>query len=124
MIWLYVACGGAFGAMARFGLHSILAPQPGKFPTATFLANVIGCLVMGVVYTMIVEKPFISPTVKPLIMVGFLGAFTTFSSFSLEALSLWQTQHFLTAVTYVVSSLLGCLLAVYLGVSICEKLIN
>jgi len=124
MMWLYVALGGALGAMARFGLHSLMVPAPGKFPFATYTANVAGCFLMGIFYILIVEKHLLTPTLRPLIMVGFLGAFTTFSTFSIEALNLWHTQNFHIAVTYVVSSFISSLLAVWFGVTLCEKFIH
>lgn len=124
MIWLYVAIGGAFGAMARFGISALITPSPGKFPIATFTANVLGCLLMGIIYVLIVEKQTLNPNLRPLLMVGFLGAFTTFSSFSLEALGLWNGQHFVLAVVYAIATLLASLCAVWLGYTLCEKLIH
>ena len=124
MIWLSVAIGGAIGAMARFGLSALLTPSPGKFPIATFTANVLGCFLMGVIYVLIVEKQTLSPNLRPLLMVGFLGAFTTYSSFSLEALSLWNGEHFVLAAVYALVTLLAALCAVWLGYTLCEKLIH
>ncbi len=124
MMWFMVALGGAFGALARFGLSAWLAPQPGKFPYATFTANVMGCLLMGFLYILIVEKASVGPHVRPLLMVGFLGAFTTFSSFSIEALALWQSHQVSTAVLYVVCTLTSCLLATFIGLTLCEKFVH
>jgi len=124
MMWFMVALGGAFGALARFGLSSLLAPQPGKFPYATFTANVMGCLVMGFLYLYIVEKTSVSPYLRPLLMVGFLGAFTTFSSFSIEALTLWQSHQASTAVLYVMCTVISCLLATLVGLTLCEKFVH
>ncbi len=122
-MWLFVALGGACGAMARFGVHAWLPPAAGKFPTATFLANVLGCFLMGVVFVLIVEKQTLSGYWRPFVMVGFLGAFTTFSSFAIESLSLWASHHYHIAITYALGSLLACLLAVWCGYTLCEKVI-
>lgn len=122
MTWVLVAIGGAFGALARFGLLALVPPSTDRFPTATFLANVLGCFVMGAVYILIVEKPLLNANLKPLLTVGFLGAFTTFSSFSIEAFSLWSADHQAIAASYLVATVLACLFAVWAGATLCEKL--
>ena len=115
MTWLAVAVGGALGALARYGLSLWLAPQPGKFPTATFCANALGCFVMGVFYVLIVKRGLIPLSWQPFLAVGLLGGFTTFSSFSLEAFLLWQHQHLALAMFYVTATLVTCLFAVWAG---------
>jgi fluoride exporter len=115
--WLAVAFGGALGAMARFALSAWLVSAPGRFPVATFCANGIGCLLAGVLYVLIVDKQFLPISWRPLLMVGFLGAFTTFSAFSVEALNLWLGQHHSLAIVYVVASVIVSLLAVWAGYS-------
>ena len=123
MIWLAVALGGALGAVARYGVFIWLTPPPGKFPIATFAVNVCGCFLAGILYVLITHAA-ISQVWRPLLAVGFLGAFTTFSTFSLEALLLWQNQQALVAVSYVVATLLCCLLAVWLGYLASQFLIS
>lgn len=115
MTWLAVALGGALGSLARYGLSLWLAPPPGKFPIATFCANVFGCLVMGLFYALMVKRAVIPMSWQPFLAVGLLGGFTTFSSFSLEAYWLWLHQHHALALFYVVATLVGCLLAVWAG---------
>ena len=114
MTWLAVALGGAFGAMARYGVFLWLTPHPGKFPIATFAANICGCFLAGVLYVSITHGAIPQPW-RPLLAIGFLGAFTTFSTFSLEALLLWQNQFPAVAFFYVAATVVGCLLAVWLG---------
>ncbi|HMW49430.1 MAG TPA: fluoride efflux transporter CrcB [Marinagarivorans sp.] len=114
MMWLAVALGGSLGAIARYALSLILIPAAGKFPWATFSANVIGCALMGIFYYCIVEKAIWPAPLKPLLMVGFLGALTTFSSYAMEAVVLWQSAQSL-AVVYVLSSWLANLSAVGLS---------
>ena len=124
MNWLAVAVGGAIGAMARFGISSWLSPGVGQFPTATFCANVVGCFSMGVFYVIIVDKHLLPISLRPLIMIGFLGALTTFSTFSIEALALWQTHKVVTAMSYVFSSVVASILAVWAGFTLTEKFIH
>ncbi len=94
-----------------------------RFPLATFLINIVGCLLIGVFYVLIIEKAVIAPEHRHLIMTGFLGAFTTFSTFSLDALNLWQNGHGLTAALYVILSLLTGLLAVWAAVNVTLKFV-
>lgn len=110
MQWLVVAAGGALGAMARFGINSLVFPLLGsRFPLATLLINVAGSVLMGVFYVLIIERGILPATLRDLLMVGFIGAFTTFSAFSLDTLALWQNGHLALAGAYVVLSLVLCL---------------
>ena len=124
MSWILVALGGAVGAVARYSLTLWLAPPPGKFPLATFSANMLGCFAMGILYVLIVHKALIPVSWRPFLTIGMLGAFTTFSTFSLEALWLWQHEHFGLAATYVVATVAGCLLAVWAGYFCCESYLS
>ncbi|MFO1370648.1 MAG: fluoride efflux transporter CrcB [Marinagarivorans sp.] len=114
MMWLAVALGGSIGAIARYGLSLIFIPALGKFPWATFCANIIGCALMGVFYYCIVEKAIWPAPLKQLLMVGFLGALTTFSSYAMEVVVLWQSAQSL-ALVYLISSWLANLSAVGLS---------
>ncbi|SMF31553.1 camphor resistance protein CrcB [Alteromonadaceae bacterium Bs31] len=123
MLWLAVALGGALGAVGRYGVSVAFAPQHIKFPIATLTVNVLGSLLMGVFYILIVEKALITQEWRHFIMIGGLGAFTTFSSFSIETLHLFQAGQVSTAVSYLIISLLLCVLAVYLGITITDNLL-
>ncbi|WP_438952410.1 fluoride efflux transporter CrcB [Porticoccus sp.] len=110
MQWLAVAAGGALGAMARFGVNSLVFPLLGnRFPLGTLLVNVAGSVLMGIFYVLIIERGLLPTALRDLLMVGFIGAFTTFSAFSLDALALWQNGHLALAGAYVVLSLALCL---------------
>lgn len=125
MIWLAVGLGGAFGAIARFGLTSYLFPVEAKaFPWGTLLANILGSACIGVAYFLIVEKHWLAAEWRPFLMTGFLGAFTTYSTFALESFLLWQQGQTAYAVTYAFSSLFGCLLAVTASIFLVTKLFN
>ena len=117
MHWLAVAVGGALGAMARYGVSSIIFnPSSQKFPWATMSVNVLGSFVMGMLFVIIVEKGALPAEMRSLLMVGFLGAFTTFSTFSLDALGLWQNGHLLLALVYAMGTVVLCLAAISVAV--------
>lgn len=112
---LAVAAGGAFGALARYWLMSLV--DTGSFPWGTLVVNISGSLVMGLLYVLIGEKMLLTQEMRALLAVGFTGAFTTFSTFALDALSLLQQGQLLPALAYVFSSVLLCILAAWLGMS-------
>lgn len=122
MTWLLVALGGAIGAMARYALALCLGNSEGFFPWPTFTANVIGCFLMGIGFVFIVEKGLLAIQWRYFLLVGLLGAFTTFSTFSIEVLSLLESHSFHKAGIYLVSSMMASLFAVFLGVYFTEKL--
>ncbi|MDO3388774.1 fluoride efflux transporter CrcB [Gilvimarinus sp. SDUM040013] len=113
MQWLFIACGGALGAMLRFFITAQLYPVTGnKFPLGTLVVNLLGCALVAFCYVFIVEKAMISPHWRHLLIGGFLGALTTFSTFSLDALLLWQNGLHSVALIYVLANVFGCLLVV------------
>ena len=113
MIWLAVALGGALGAVGRYGLtHHLLPVGAKQFPWGTLTANIVGSVLLGVCYVLLVEKQWVAIEWRPFLMVGFLGAFTTYSTFALESFLLWQSGQIHFAISYAMASLLGCILAV------------
>lgn len=117
MHWISVALGGALGAVCRYWVSLCLLPVTSyKFPFATISVNVAGSLFMGVLYVLIVEKGGLPDQVRHILMVGFLGAFTTFSTFSLDAISLWQNGGQLMALIYVISTVVLCLVAIIFAI--------
>ena len=117
MHWMSVALGGALGAVCRYWVSDSLLPVSNfKFPYATLSVNVVGSLLMGILYVIIVEKGGLPEQARHLLMIGFLGAFTTFSTFSLDAISLWQNGGQLMALTYVISSVVFCLIAIIFAI--------
>ncbi len=114
--WVAVAVGGAMGAMVRFGVSSYWLPVlPGRFPWSTLWINLVGSFLIGVLYTIIVEKGLWSAQWRIILMTGFLGALTTFSTFSIESVSLLQRQQYGLAILYAGSSVFGCIGAAFIG---------
>ncbi len=116
-----VALGGAFGAMARFGISSMVVRYSNvSFPLGTMIANVIGCFLMGLLIGSRIGERM--PWCKYHLGVGFLGALTTFSTFSVETLDLFRQERWASAGTNVGASLLLGLIAVAVGIAIGQKL--
>lgn len=112
---LFVAMGGAIGAVCRYLISIFMIQVFGTgFPFGTLLVNVLGSFIMGVVYAL-GQVSHVSPELKAMIGVGFLGALTTFSTFSNETLLLMQDGEWLKAGLNVVLNLTICLAVVYLG---------
>ena len=124
MLWLMVAFGGSLGAVARYALANLLITPGLKFPTATLIANILGSFLMGMLFVFIVQKGLLPAAMRQFLMVGFLGAFTTFSTFSIETLQFIQNGLWQLALSYTLASFIGCLCAVYSGVKIAELFIN
>lgn len=114
-----VAIGGAIGALGRYFISVTMAAyNTGKFPYGTLTVNVLGSLLIGVLFIVFLEKVQLADSLRPLLVVGFLGSLTTFSTFSLEALNLLQKGDHMLALTYIGSSVLLCLLATAAGMQI------
>jgi CrcB protein len=117
MHWFAIALGGALGAMARHGVSTLVFDASSqKFPYATLSVNVLGSFIMGVLFVVIVEKGLLPSEMRSVLMVGFLGAFTTFSTFSLDALGLWQNGHLFLALIYTLGTVFLCLAAILMAV--------
>jgi CrcB protein len=114
---LAIAAGGAVGAVLRFwvsnGVYGLLGRT---FPYGTLAVNVLGSLVMGLLYVLLLDKLALGPAVRAALLVGLLGAFTTFSTFSIETLNLMEEGELLKAVLNVGLSVVLCLAAAWLGV--------
>lgn len=123
MQWLAVALGGALGAMGRYAVVTWLVPVGAhRFPLGTLVANLAGSFCLGLAYVLIVDRGLLGPEWRLAVMTGFLGAFTTFSAFSLEAVQLWQLGHGTMATVYVLASVLGCILAAALAIALASRL--
>lgn len=112
---LQVLIGGAIGAISRYGVSLLLPTSDGtRFPLATFAVNLLGCLLIGLALGL-VTKEALNKQYLPLLVTGFLGGFTTFSSFGLETFLLFQNKQFALALYYVLGTNLAGLLLVFAG---------
>jgi len=112
-----VALGGALGALGRYGVNGLLYPvADNRFPLGTLAVNVIGSFLMGFLYVVIVEKGILPPEWRNFLMVGFLGAFTTFSTFSLDVLALVEGGHYSLGLVYLLLSLFLCIGGIALAI--------
>lgn len=111
-----IALGGAVGALARYAL-SVWVYNKGDFvfPWGTFVVNILGCFILGLVYVWGTEKLMIGPNARAFLAVGVIGAFTTFSTFSLETLNILKDGEIKIALLNTVGSVVLGLLAVWLG---------
>ncbi|TXB66291.1 fluoride efflux transporter CrcB [Phaeodactylibacter luteus] len=114
MAYVLVFLGGGLGSLARYGVARLIAPIQGHFPYATLTANLISCLVLGFMLQQSLRGQ-VSDAWKWLLMTGFCGGFSTFSTFSGETLSLLQHGHYGTALMNMGGSLLLGLICIYLG---------
>ena len=122
--WLLVAVGGALGSVLRYGLGRWLmhgAPVQ-AFPYGTLAVNLLGCLAIGLVAEFLLLQRILAPQPRLLLQTGILGGFTTFSAFGLETVLMLRREQWLTAATYVSTSVLGGLLAVWLGMKAADGL--
>ena len=107
-----IAIGGALGALCRYWLGTAIhTAWPTKIPYGTLLINVLGSLVLGILFVLVSERQILPAPWRPLVMVGFLGAFTTFSTFSVEIVNLMDNGHQLHAAIYLLLSIVlgvGC----------------
>jgi len=114
--WFAIAMGGALGAMSRFAVsHHVYQIFGREFAWGTLSVNVIGSFIMGLTAVLLVEKLAVSTEWRAFIMVGFLGAFTTFSTFSYETMQYIEIGDFSKAMLNIGVSVITCLVAVWLG---------
>ena len=116
-LYLLIALGGAFGASFRFYISQLILNWLGKgFPFATLAVNISGSLIMGVLYSLIEQGVIEVSIYRTLIGIGFLGAFTTFSTFSLDTLLLMQQGDLFKAMINVLLNVSLCIFAAGIGI--------
>src|SRR5436305_15338112 len=106
-----IAVGGALGSLARYGVSRIVHVSPGHFPWATFWTNVSGSFALGAVLVLLVARFPPSRYVRPFLAVGFIGAYTTFSTMAVETDVLVKDGHAAVGIAYLLASLTAGLLA-------------
>jgi CrcB protein len=113
---LWIMLGGAVGSGARYLVVSAMqSPEAGAFPYGTLTVNLVGCLIIGVLATLMADATGVRATLKLALITGCLGGFTTFSAFGLETWSLLQHGAVATAASYVLTSTLGGVLLAWGG---------
>lgn len=121
--YLLIAFGGALGSIARYWVGTTIAGRMGtKFPYGTFVINITACMIIGFSLTVLSKRADMNPAWRFLVPVGFIGAYSTFSTYEWETLSTIRTGAFLLAALYAVSSLILGLAAVWAGSVVAEIL--
>lgn len=120
---LAIAAGGAIGALLRFWMSNGVYALLGRgFPFGTLAVNVLGSLLMGYLYIVMLERLALSAEWRGFALIGLLGAFTTFSTFSIETLNLIEQAEHAKAFGNVLLSVVACVAAAYLGVTLARQL--
>ncbi|GGB44654.1 putative fluoride ion transporter CrcB [Oceanisphaera marina] len=120
---LFIALGGALGATLRFGITDLMGRLLGRaFPYGTLTVNLLGSLMMGCIFILVQQQVVSAHSWRPFVMVGMLGALTTFSSFSLDSLLLLEQGQWLKAMLNVCLNVVCCIMLTYFGMQITSSL--
>lgn len=121
--YVWIGLGGALGAIARAALSTLLPVAISGVPLPILLVNILGCFIIGILSQPLGANFSISLNLRFFLITGFLGGFTTFSSFALEFGSLYQKNLYLPAILYATCSILCSLLAFFMGAKLVRLLI-
>ena len=116
---LLVGAGSFFGGIARYLISLAMRGMSAAFPWATMTANIVGCLLIGILWA-VLNRCNASHQLNLLLAVGFCGGFTTFSTFSKESLSLLQAGNYFTFILYALGSVVLGIIAVALGYALAK----
>ncbi len=116
-----VFAGGAIGTLARAGLSELAAPDPGRWPWPTFVANIVGAFLLGYFVTRLLERLPVSSYRRPLLGTGLCGGLTTFSTMQVETIKMLEHHHYGLTVGYTVASIVAGLLAVYVATAMVRR---
>ena len=118
-----IAIAGAIGALARYGIDGFISRRSrGAFPWGTFVVNISGAFVLGLVFTLATEKWGLAPWLRSAITIGFLGAYTTFSTLSFETYRLAEDRALGLAAANMLGSCAAGLAAIYAGIVLARAL--
>jgi CrcB protein len=121
--YLLIAAGGALGSVARYWVGSTIAGRMGtRFPYGTFVINMTACVIIGFSLTYLGKRAGLNPAWRFLIPVGFIGAYSTFSTYEWETLSTIRAGAFALGALYAVGSLIGGLVATWCGAVLAETI--
>ena len=116
---LVIGCGGAVGALMRYGLALRITSLAGSaFPWGILFVNIVGCFLAGLWFTWAVPRIPLSDLLRNGLQLGLLGGFTTFSAFSIDAIALFDQGLWLRGLLYIVTSVIVSILGAYLGMSV------
>ena len=123
-LFIAIFVGGGCGALSRYLIiDQINKLSSNSFPYGTILVNVLGAFLIGIIYYLLISKIIINEQLKLFITIGFLGGFTTFSSFNLDFFKLIESGSIFLAIIYALSSFLITIVAFYIGYSLTKILI-
>jgi len=119
--YLLIAAGGALGSIARFWVGSTISGRIGtKFPYGTFVINITACIILGFTLTYLSKRADLNPAWRYLFPVGFIGAYSTFSTYEWETLSTLRSGAFALGALYALGSLILGLAAVWAGTALAD----
>ncbi|MFN8620226.1 MAG: fluoride efflux transporter CrcB [Chloroflexota bacterium] len=119
MTWILIAIGGAAGALSRYAVDVFVTERVGTFfPFGTLLINISGSFVLGLLFALAMERGVLSPDIRPPLIIGFLGAYTTFSTWMLQSWALIEQGALISAGMNIVGSVVLGLLAVMAGLAL------
>ena len=124
-VYLWIAVGSALGGVARYWCSGIAARLIGEtFPWGTMIVNIVGSFIIGFFATLTGPdgRIFADTLTRQFVMIGFLGGYTTFSSFSLQTLALVQDGEWLLASANIALSVIACLVAVWAGYALAASI--
>jgi len=117
---LAVGLGGFLGAVGRYWISGLAQKLSDRFPLGTLSVNLLGSFILGLLATLFLEKMIVNQELRLFLLVGLLGAFTTYSTFSFETLNLMRGGEWMFAGLNILANLVGTLIAVWAGVSIAK----
>lgn len=124
-MYLSVALGGALGACARYGTgHLMLRLVGAGFPYSTLVVNILGSFLMGVLIELLALRISISPELRALLVTGFLGGYTTFSAFSLDAALMIEKGEMLAAALYILLSVVLSIAGLFAGLYLMKMVLT